>query len=310
MSVAKTADQKEANLASIRIIKARFAQDGQTFTDCIFNNDTMQIIIEDKRYPVKTTLKKATEDDVNRINDTAEIVKRSSDLNMHAQINQRVMSLTEMVNDPAINDDPVDLKQFENLGKNFDNEAKIVNMHVCADHEVSEEEAKKILEFAEKTLTEEENKTVKKDDILEIDETVKIDTVIEGVNEGVNEGISEGVNNVYTQTISKNDGLLELSGDTAITKVNETEVKLENISSPETIIIEREIMKTGEINGNNRVYLPSEHKLPVEILTKVQREEIEKNELLVDPDAPPIEHVDMINRLRNFEMHQNVTRKK
>ena len=87
MSIAKTPDQKEANLASIRIIKARFAQDGQTFTDCIFNNDTMQIIIEDKRYPVKTTLRKQTEDDVNRINDTAEIVKRSSDINIHAQIN-------------------------------------------------------------------------------------------------------------------------------------------------------------------------------------------------------------------------------
>jgi len=50
MSVGKTPDQKEAHLANIRIIKARFAQDGQTFKDCIFNNDTMQIIIRDNRY--------------------------------------------------------------------------------------------------------------------------------------------------------------------------------------------------------------------------------------------------------------------
>jgi replicative DNA helicase len=50
MSVAKTPDQKEAHLANIRIIKARFAHDGQTFKDCIFNNDTMQIIIKDDRY--------------------------------------------------------------------------------------------------------------------------------------------------------------------------------------------------------------------------------------------------------------------
>jgi hypothetical protein len=49
MSVAKTRDQKEANLA-ISIIKARFAKDGQLFEDCIFNNDTMEIIIEDTRY--------------------------------------------------------------------------------------------------------------------------------------------------------------------------------------------------------------------------------------------------------------------
>lgn len=40
MSVAKTPEQKEAHLANIRIIKARFAADGQTFRDCIFNNDT------------------------------------------------------------------------------------------------------------------------------------------------------------------------------------------------------------------------------------------------------------------------------
>lgn len=50
MSVAKTADQKEANLANIRIIKARFASDGQTFTNCTFNNDTMEITIHDDRY--------------------------------------------------------------------------------------------------------------------------------------------------------------------------------------------------------------------------------------------------------------------
>jgi hypothetical protein len=55
MSVAKTRDQKEANLATINIIKARFARDGQTFSDCIFDNDKMMIIIEDKRYPFKYT---------------------------------------------------------------------------------------------------------------------------------------------------------------------------------------------------------------------------------------------------------------
>jgi len=50
MSVAKTPEQKEANLANFRIIKARFAQDGQTFKDAIYNNDTMEIRIEDSRY--------------------------------------------------------------------------------------------------------------------------------------------------------------------------------------------------------------------------------------------------------------------
>jgi replicative DNA helicase len=50
MTVAKTKEQQEASLANIRILKARFAKDGQTFTDCTFNNDTMQIIIRDDRY--------------------------------------------------------------------------------------------------------------------------------------------------------------------------------------------------------------------------------------------------------------------
>ena len=293
MSIAKTPDQKEANLASIRIIKARFAQDGQTFTDCIFNNDTMQIIIEDKRYPVKTTLRKQTEDDVNRINDTAEIVKRSSDINIHAQINQRVMSLTEMVNDPAINDDLVDLKQFEKLTGTEN--VPIVNMHVCADHELTNEEAKRVLDFAQKTLNESEG--VKKDDIIEIDETVKIETV----NEELNNIMAQPSDKVYYINpaigMSKNDGLLELSGDTVITKVNEIEVKLEDLPSKGLNLEKNIIVK--EVN-----FSPSKEIIPVETLTKEQRKEIEKNELLIDPDASPIEQVDMIKKLKSFEMHQ------
>lgn len=45
MSIAKPKDMKETHLANIKIIKARFAQDGQIFNDCIFNNDTMEIKI-------------------------------------------------------------------------------------------------------------------------------------------------------------------------------------------------------------------------------------------------------------------------
>lgn len=294
MSVAKTADQKEANLASIRIIKARFAQDGQTFTDCIFNNDTMQIIIEDKRYPVKTTLRKQTEEDVNKVNNTAnELLNKSSDLNIHAQINQRVMSLTEMVNDSSINDhiklndDPIDIDQF-----------------------IPKTE-KLLSEGVNDGVSEGVNDGVKKDDILEIDETVKI--------EGLNEGVSEGLNNITAQPLGKiyymnpeyptydkpkNDGLLDWSGETFTVNTNETEVKLEDISPPKEIIVETVLQKYDEINKNNRVYLPPEQKIPVEILSKEQREEIEKTQLLIDPDAPPIEQVDMIKKLKHFELHQ------
>jgi len=43
MSIGKTPDQKEAGTANIQILKARFAQDGQQFKDCIFNNSTLEI---------------------------------------------------------------------------------------------------------------------------------------------------------------------------------------------------------------------------------------------------------------------------
>ncbi|MFW6272878.1 MAG: DnaB-like helicase C-terminal domain-containing protein, partial [bacterium] len=47
MSVAKSQEQKRSGLANIQLLKARFAPDGFTFKDCIFNNDTMEIRITD-----------------------------------------------------------------------------------------------------------------------------------------------------------------------------------------------------------------------------------------------------------------------
>ncbi len=61
MSIAKTSDQKESGQANIKIIKARFAQDGQTFTNAIFNNDTMEIRIVDSRYPSNKAIDKSKE---------------------------------------------------------------------------------------------------------------------------------------------------------------------------------------------------------------------------------------------------------
>lgn len=43
MSIAKPENMKETDLANIKIIKARFAKDGQVFNECIFNNDTLEI---------------------------------------------------------------------------------------------------------------------------------------------------------------------------------------------------------------------------------------------------------------------------
>lgn len=70
MSVAKTKEQQEAGLATIQILKARFATDGQMFTDCIFNNNTMEIIIDSGSSTnpniIKTSEKKHKLEDVNK----------------------------------------------------------------------------------------------------------------------------------------------------------------------------------------------------------------------------------------------------
>ncbi|MFA5207161.1 MAG: LAGLIDADG family homing endonuclease [Candidatus Paceibacterota bacterium] len=288
MSVAKTADQKEANLASIRIIKARFAQDGQTFTDCIFNNDTMQIIIEDKRYPVRTILKHHDSEDVNEINNTAnEIIKKSSDIDMHAAINKRVISLTEMVNDPTINDDPVDLKQFEKITEKKD--AEIINMHIETTRtDQSINEIKQIYDIAKEALNETEND----DGLIEIDE-----------NDAVTDAVNEGVNNITNPP--KKDDLLDWSGKTETVKTNEIEIKLEDISLPKEIIAEGIVQKYDEINKNNRSYSPPKEKI---ILSREEIEEAEKN--MKNPDEPSTEHMTMHERLKLAEIHQNLMKKK
>ena len=70
MSIGKSQDQKDANLATISILKARFAKDGQVFKDCIFNNDTLEIRIIDSIQKTKAfakNLKSVERSDVERV---------------------------------------------------------------------------------------------------------------------------------------------------------------------------------------------------------------------------------------------------
>lgn len=60
MSIAKTPDQKMSGLANMQILKARFAQDGHTFKDSIFNNDTMEIRVTGD-YPKSKKLSEKTD---------------------------------------------------------------------------------------------------------------------------------------------------------------------------------------------------------------------------------------------------------
>jgi nucleoside-triphosphatase THEP1 len=71
MSVAKTAEQKISGRANISILKARFAQDGHIFKDCVFDNDTMEITITDdvKTYTKGVKTKNITNKDVDDFSD-------------------------------------------------------------------------------------------------------------------------------------------------------------------------------------------------------------------------------------------------
>jgi len=109
MSISKTPAQKEADLANIRIIKARFARDGQTFTDCVFDNNKMKIIIEDSRYVNSRAmkgLKKHTSEDIENINKLKnELKNKSSDIEIHKKINEH---FDDKPNDEVNDDKPND----------------------------------------------------------------------------------------------------------------------------------------------------------------------------------------------------------
>lgn len=137
MSVAKTPAQQEASLANIRIIKARFAKDGQSFEDCIFDNDKMQIIIDDPRYRYTKTykgLKHYGDDDINKFEEHANNVKeKSSDIKIHEAISMHENDI--MRNPQALNElirrnnEPEMFGAVNNIemNKNFDTEIREAN---------------------------------------------------------------------------------------------------------------------------------------------------------------------------------------
>ena len=131
MSIAKTPEQKEAKLANIRIIKARFAADGQTFKDCIFNNDTMKIIIEDSRYAnakAYKKMKKYDDDDINKLEKVRnEIIEKSSDLLIHKNISEYTeKKIIEKISDDNIDDGLSD--RVKNAFSNVLNENKMFDV--------------------------------------------------------------------------------------------------------------------------------------------------------------------------------------
>mgnify|MGYP006275244227 CR=1 FL=1 len=89
MSIAKTDEQKEVDLANIMIMKARFAKDGHMFKNCVFDNNTLEIRITDEKYLKGLKLKKHNEDDLDKLEEKASLA------GMHSKIsNYDVKDLT------------------------------------------------------------------------------------------------------------------------------------------------------------------------------------------------------------------------
>lgn len=60
MSIARSPEQKQDNLANMQILKARFAKDGFKFENAIFNNDTLEIRCIEHSKPNATITKNTT----------------------------------------------------------------------------------------------------------------------------------------------------------------------------------------------------------------------------------------------------------
>jgi replicative DNA helicase len=200
MSVAKTQQQKEAQMANISILKARFAQDGQLFEDCIFNNDTMEIRIEDDRYKyskLNKGKKKYGDDDINRVLD------RASDMSL---IHSAVGSLSESASISKVNDETVNDAMRESLLKNI--------LAEKANAAIPPAPLRPNMEFDESLGVESDDVIIKiaiHDTSYGIDANVELNKLMsdEGVSEGVNanDGVNEGATDGATVNDTVNDAV-------------------------------------------------------------------------------------------------------
>ena len=249
MSVAKTDDQKEASLASIKIIKARFVQDGQIFKDCIFNNDTMQIVISDDRYVghKHRNLKKYGEDELNKLEDKTGNINK-----VHVLASQRMDEEDGKVS--------IFGSMETDYLKVFPAETpKIVNEGAVGG----------AIEGA------------KIGDMLELEEGKEIEKTNDGVIDGVNDGVIDGVNEGVSDGVIPD--LLEITGKTENVVTIETEVKIDVIKPTEVPKIEEKtVVKTiieeknknnfvPEINFDDPDAVSKTHKSMFEILNKMAK---------------------------------------
>jgi replicative DNA helicase len=301
MSVAKTQEQKEAHLANISILKARFAQDGQKFEDCIFNNDTMQIIIEDSRYKYSKTyknLKHYNDDDKSKFDENAKnLMEKSSSLKLHEAISSREDDLIKKVNDDTVSDALNDAQKLNQLlYQNRDNsfvENKIDNIHISATRTLTTDEVKQVMEIANDAINESE-----KNDILILDDTDE--EIIEGVNEGINDGVNSnyGVDaeEAFKKELERMSTPFEWNGESGST-TNEYTVQ-EEVDIHTINVVSKTITKECEV-----LTITQQNKQEVNNV-----DDIEKM-LLIDPDEPHGEDKSVYNLLLKMRHKQDVIKK-
>jgi hypothetical protein len=280
MSVAKTADQKEASLASIKIIKARMVKDGQIFRDCIFNNDTMQISIRDDRYVGGYNInKKKVADDV-----IAEGIEKHASGNaglLNSVLSNALPQLSpedEVLRTAFMKEHKIeDIKPVENNTEHVDTlkENETIYVEKQPDYTVREPEL-----LHEHIIAIEELYTVK--DIIPVQamsEPTGLQTLMK-INEDFNQ-----------------NSPFDWSGETFTTAMNENEVKLEDIKvkqeeiEPKLLeIISEDVLKVKKISveeENN--------------IAKLAREK-----LLLDPDDESLAQKNVTNMLIKDRVNLNI----
>jgi len=254
MSVAKTPAQQEANFANIRILKARFAKDGQTFEDCIFNNDTMEIIINDSRYIYTKTyknLKHYDEKDIENLEKNADkLAEKSTTINIHEAIINRERILIDELNNNDVGDgvmnNPQKINELLRINMNVES-----NIQQSPEIIINEVKDNKLIEICEDN------------DDLETGKLFNDTDEIEASN--IDTSLFEWTGNTETENIAESVEI-ELDDVKII-----SEAKEEKLIIPKPKIIEDLPLSVIEQNLIDPDEIDNKNKNVQEILTKLRK---------------------------------------
>jgi replicative DNA helicase len=291
MSVAKTPSQQEASLANIKILKARFAKDGQMFTDCIFNNDTMQIIIRDDRYVKTTGIKKISEETIEKFESNnanlMHVAASNAEPMTEADIDDalgnktvgEVIPITQTVLMPVLQTVPEFQPEYTETFE-LDLEGGVIEKVDDVNEEISE-------------------------GAVDITSTVH-ETVSDAVKRGLvpvfNPLLREASNPIVERHIDKSVDIppFEWTGKTETVKEEEIEIKLEDLPSGGQNLVEPVVIQPAEI-------APKIEKTP-EIQEKIDVKKVQEK-LLINPDDPILSQKNMISYLMNKRSNEVINKK-